>query len=51
MVHQFVHDEGGTSHIAAVLHKGDEKIQYQDVGKEDDDASHTADDTIDQEAA
>ena len=42
-MHDFIHDESGTCHIARIFHKGDESIEYQDVGKEYDDTSHTSD--------
>ena len=45
-VHQLVHDEGGTRHIAGVLHEGDEEVENQDLRQEHDDASHTTDDTV-----
>ncbi len=45
-VHHLVHDEGRAGHIARVLHEGDEEVEDDDVGQEDDHASHAADDAI-----
>ncbi len=47
-MHQFVHDEGGTRHIAGVFHKGDEGIENQYLRQKDDDGSHASDDAVDQ---
>ena len=40
-VHEIVHDEGGTRHIPAILHEGDEEVEDQDIGQEDDNRTHT----------
>ena len=48
LVHQLVHDEGSAGHVARVLHQRDEKVEYQDLWQEDDDAAHTAYDTVDE---
>ncbi len=45
-VHHLVHDEGGPGHVARVLHEGDEEVEDHDVGKEDDHASHAADNAV-----
>ena len=45
-MHEPVHDECGTGHISGILEKGYEQIEYQDVGKENKDASHSADYSI-----
>ena len=45
-MHQFIHDECCTSHVAGVLHEGDKEVEYQDLRQEDDDAAHTAYDAI-----
>ena len=50
LVHQLVHDKGGAGHIAAVLHKGDEEIQNQDVGQENEHRAHAGDDAVADEA-
>ena len=41
LVHQLVHDECGSGHIAGVLHQGDEEVEYQYVRQEHQHASHT----------
>ena len=48
-MHQLIHDEGGTSHIARVFHERDESIEDENLGEEDNDCSHTAYHTIDKE--
>ena len=48
-VHDFVHDESGSGHIAGILHPRDEGIENHNVGQEDDDATHTADNAVDDE--
>ena len=40
-VHQLIHDEGGTGHVAGVLHDGKEEIENQYVGQEDEHAAHS----------
>ena len=45
-MHYLVHDEGSAGHIARVLHEGDKEVEDDDVGQEDDHASHAADDAI-----
>ena len=47
-MHEAVHDEGGSGHVAGVLHERDEEIEYQNLWQEHDDRAHTADDTVDQ---
>ena len=49
LVHDLVHDEGGAGHVARVFHQRNEQVEYQDVGQEDDDAPHTADDAVDEQ--
>ena len=46
-VHQFIHNECRTSHIARVLHQRDEQIEYQNIRKKDNDTTHAADDSVD----
>ena len=46
-MHQTVHDEGGTRHISGVFKKRDEQIKKEDVRQEDQHASDSADDTVD----
>ena len=48
LVHQFVHDESGASHIATVFHERDEEIEQQNLRQENDDSSYTGYDTIDE---
>ena len=48
LVHQLIHDEGGTSHVARILHVGDEEVEDKNLRQEHDDGSHTTDDTIDE---
>ena len=48
LVHQLVHDEGSTCHIARVLHVGDEEVEDENLRQEDDDGSHASDDSIDE---
>ena len=45
-MHQLVHHKGGPGHIPAVLEDGDDEIEDEDIGQEDDHGAHTADDTI-----
>ena len=46
-MHDFIHDEGRTCHVAGIFHKGDEKIEQQDVRQEDNHASYAANDSVD----
>ena len=48
-VHNLIHNEGCTSHVAAVLHPGDESVEDHNVGQEDDDTTYTADYAVDDE--
>ena len=48
-MHDFIHDKGSPGHISRVFHKRDEGIEDQDIGQEDDDTAHTADDSVDQQ--
>ncbi len=41
-MHQLVHDESHARHVAGILHEGDESVEYEDVGQEDNDASHAS---------
>ena len=45
-MHQFVHNECRTGHIARILHERDEGIENQNLGQEHDDGSHTANDAV-----
>ncbi len=45
-MHQLIHDERRTGHIAGVLHKGNEQIEDYNVGQKDDDAAHAAHNAI-----
>ena len=45
-VHDFVHDEGGTGHVARVFEQGDEEVENHDVGQEDQNAPHAGDDAV-----
>ena len=47
-MHNLIHDESGTRHIARVLHQGNEEIEQQNIRQEYNDASHTTDNTIHQ---
>ena len=46
-MHQLIHDECRACHVSRVFHDGYEQVQDEDVGQEDDDTAHTADDTVD----
>ena len=46
LVHQLIHDEGGTSHISRILHIRDEEIQNQYLWQEYDDRTNTTNHTI-----
>ena len=50
-VHEAIHDEGGAGHVARVFHERDEEVKQQDVGQEDGDAAHAADDAVGQQVA
>ena len=45
-VHEFVHDEGSTRHVARILKQGNKEIKNEDVGQENDDTAHTTDDAV-----
>ena len=45
-VHQLIHNESRTSHIARILHKRDEEIEDEDVGQEYGNAAHTTHNAI-----
>ena len=45
-VHELVHYERCSGHIARILHQGDEKVEDQDVGEEHEYASHSGDDAV-----
>ena len=47
-VHDLVHDEGRTCHVARVFHERDEAVENENLRQEDDDGSHTSDDTVDE---
>ena len=47
-MHNLIHDESGTRHIARVLHQGDEEIEQQNIRQEYNDTSHTPDNAIHQ---
>ena len=51
LVHQLVHNERCAGHIATVFHKGDEKIENQDVRQEDDDGAYAGYDAVGQQRA
>ena len=46
LVHQFIHDEGCTSHISRILHIRNEEIQNQNLWQEYDDRTYTTNHTI-----
>ena len=46
LVHELIHDECGTCHIAGVLHNRDEEIEDKNLWQEHDDRAHTTDDTV-----
>lgn len=50
-MHHAIHDERGARQVARVLHERDEQVEDHDVGQEDDDRPHAADDAVDQEVA
>ncbi len=45
-VHESVHDEGGSGHVAGVFHERDACIEDEDVGQEYDDAAHASYDAV-----
>ena len=47
-MHNLIHNESGTRHIARVLHQGDEEIEQQNIRQEYNDTSHTTDNAIHQ---
>ena len=47
LVHQLIHDEGSTRHITTVFHVRDEEIEDENLWKEDDNGSHTTNDSVD----
>ena len=49
LVHEVVHDERRAGHVAGVLETGDGEEEDHDVGQKRDDASHAADDAVDEE--
>src|SRR5690554_5488830 len=49
LMHDFIHDKSGTGHIARVFHKGYKEKQNEDVGQEDNNASHSSNDPIDKQ--
>lgn len=46
LVHNLIHDESRTCHIARIFHKGYKEVEYKDIGKEHNHASHSTDYTI-----
>ena len=40
-MHDFIHDKGCTCHVAGIFHKGNKKVEQQDIGQEDNYASYT----------
>ena len=46
MSHNIIHDEGDTSHVAAVFQKGKREKQDENVWQESQNSADTGDDTI-----
>ena len=47
-MHESVHDEGCTCHIAGVLHERDKEVENENLWQEDDDRPYSTDDAIDE---
>ena len=45
-MHDFIHDKGCTCHVAGIFHKGNKKVEQQDIGQEDNYASYTTNDSV-----
>ena len=48
-MHEAVHNKGGTSHIARVLHDSNEEVEKQNLRQEDYDGAHAHQGTIDKQ--
>ena len=46
-MHESVHDEGCTCHIAGVLHERNEEVENENLRQEDDDRPYSTNDAID----
>lgn len=46
LMHNLIHDKGGTCHIAQVFHQRNKEVEDEDVGQKDDDTSHTTDNAV-----
>ena len=47
-MHNLIHNESGTCHIARVFHQGNKEIEQQNIRQENNDTAHTSDNTIHQ---
>ena len=50
-VHQLIHDEGCTGHIARILHQRNEEVENQYLGQEHDDSPHSTYHTVNEHRA
>ena len=47
-MHNLIHNESSTCHIARVFHQGNKEIEQQNIRQENNDTAHTSDNTIHQ---
>ena len=47
-MHNLIHDKGRTSHITAVFHQRDKRVEYQNLWEEHDHGAYTGNDAVNQ---
>ena len=47
-MHELIHDEGSTCHVARVFHQRDEEVEYQNLWQKDDDGPYSTYHTVHQ---